>query len=120
MEETNWNTDKASEFQAKSRSYFESFQFVLKLTWCSSETKELPNILFCRSNFKKVAKKVESEEDDDFATIAAAKRHKPGSGKVSFLQIKGKVDKTICRLNDSSRVVARSEYEGRGHEKEFR
>ena len=111
MEETNWNTDNASEFQAKSRSYFESFQFVLKLTWCSSETKELPNILFCRSNFKKVAKKVESEEDDDFATIAAAKRHKPGSGKVSFLQISESRKSVLSSERDSNQVVARVEYE---------
>ncbi len=57
--------------------------------------------MFCRSNFKKVAKKVESEEDDDFATLAAAKRHKPGSGKVSFLLIKGKVHNPFCRLNET-------------------
>jgi hypothetical protein len=45
-----------------------------------------------------VAKKVESEEDDDFATLAASKRHKPGSGKVSFLQIKGKGDICIFKM----------------------
>ena len=54
---------------------------------------------------------MESEEDDDFATLAAAKRHKPGSGKVSFLQISESRKSVLSSERDSSQVVARVEYE---------